>query len=295
MARRAGPSSGGDTEDPIRLRVRPGSTGPAVEGVGDVELLGGVFVTLLGLVIGSFLNVVIHRVPLGQSVVSPPSACPGCGRAIRPVENIPVASWVLLRGRCRGCEEPISARYPAVEALTGALFAILYAKVGPEPVLVPILLTAAAGVALAAIDLEHHRLPFPITIPLNVAVAVSLIGVGIVDGFDPLGVALASAAVWGGLFFVLWFGTAGRGMGFGDVVLAPGLGLLLGWLGWGPSVVGLFGSFAIGAVVGVGLRMFAGLGRKAKVPFGPFMLAGALLGILVGDPVWDAYLDTLGR
>ncbi|MGQ0843278.1 MAG: prepilin peptidase [Sporichthyaceae bacterium] len=256
--------------------------------------VAAVFLTLLGLAIGSFLNVVVYRVPRGLSVVSPPSACPGCQSPISPRDNVPVLGWLLLRGRCRTCRTPISPRYALVEALTGALFLAFLLRVGFEPVLPAVLLATAAGVALAFIDLEHQRLPFSITVPTTVGVGALLVLAGAVDGFGPLPVALASTVVWGGLFFVLWFGTGGRGMGFGDVVLAPVLGLLLGWFGWGPSLVGLLSGFAIGAVVGIGLRLSGGIGKRAQVPFGPFMLAGAAVGIFVGEPLWSAYLDTLG-
>ena len=249
--------------------------------------------SVLGLCVGSFLNVVIHRVPQGLSVVSPPSACPGCARSIAPRDNVPVVSWIVLRGRCRHCATPISARYPFVEALTAVLFGVCALRVGPDAVLAPVLVLVAAGVALAAIDLDLHRLPFPITVPLFGASVVLLAVVAVVDGPEPAPVALASGALWGGLFFVLHAGTGGRGMGFGDVVLAPSCGLVLGWLGWGPSVVGLFAGFALGAVVGLVQRLRGAVGRGAQIPYGPFLLGGALLGVLVGDPIWDAYVSTI--
>lgn len=248
---------------------------------------------VLGLLIGSFLNVVIHRVPRGESVAHPPSSCPGCGTPIKPWDNVPVLSWILLRGRCRTCSIPISPRYPLIEAGTAGAFAVMAARFD-DARLPAVLFLTALGIALAAIDLEHQRLPFVLTVPAIPITAGLLAISGVRDGWDPLAVALGSAAVWGGLFFLLWFGTGGRGMGFGDVVLAPTLGLLLGWLGWGASVVGLLSSFAVGALVGVVMMVVGNAGRKTALPFGPFMLIGTAIGLFVGQPLWDAYLDASG-
>jgi leader peptidase (prepilin peptidase)/N-methyltransferase len=257
-------------------------------------VLTAVFLGLLGLAVGSFLNVVIHRVPRDLSVVSPGSACPACSHPVRGRDNIPVLSWLLLGGKCRDCRAPISARYPAIEALTAALFVAVGARLEPGALLAAWLVLTAAGVALAAVDLELHRLPFKITVPAAVGV-VALLGVdAVVHPPDEVPRALVSAAVWFALYGVLWFGSAGKAMGFGDVVLAPLLGVALGYLGWGPSLVGLLGGFAVGAVVGVALIATGIVARKAKIPFGPYMLAGAALGLFAGQQIWDTYLRTLG-
>lgn len=259
----------------------------------SAEVMAAGFLGLLGLLIGSFLNVVVHRVPAGLSVVSPPSSCPACSHAVRPRDNIPVLSWLLLRGRCRDCAEPISMRYPLVEAGCAALFVALTLRFGLSPVLPAMLFLAAMGLALALIDLDVRRLPFEISIPGLGVTALLLVGAGFADGWSPVAVALLSAAAWFGLYWSLWRGTRGRGMGLGDVVLAPTLGLALGWLGWGPSLVGLLGGFAIGSIVGVGLMVVGRAGRRTQIPYGPSMLAGALLGVFAGSAIWGAYLGAL--
>jgi leader peptidase (prepilin peptidase)/N-methyltransferase len=249
---------------------------------------------VLGLVVGSFLNVVVHRVPRGLNINRPPSACPACGHPVRVRDNVPVLSWLLLRGKCRDCVAPIPVRYPLVEAGTAALFVALGARYRDDAVLPALLVLGAAGLALALIDLEHRRLPFVLTVPLFVVTIVLVAVAGALDGWSSLDVAALSTLVWGGLFSVLYYGTGGRGMGFGDVVLSPTLGLALGWIGWGASLVGLLSGFACGAVVGVALMAAGKAGRRSAVPFGPFMLLGALIGMFVGQDLWGHYLDASG-
>lgn len=248
----------------------------------------------LGLAVGSFLNVVVHRVPAGLSVIHPPSSCPGCGHRILARDNVPVLSWLALRGRCRSCRTPISVRYPAVELGSGALFVAAGARFGVSTALALSLVLLSAGVALTLIDLEHQRLPFAIT----GAAAAAVVGVLAVDaliaGPAGLGVAVGSAAVWFGVYAGVWLLTSGRGMGLGDVALAPVLGLTLGWLGWGSSLVALLGGFVIGAVVGVALLAVGRAKGRSRVPHGPFMLAGAVVGLFAGQAVWTAYLRVVG-
>lgn len=252
------------------------------------------FLATVGLMIGSFLNVVVYRVPAGKSVVRPRSCCPVCAQPVRPRDNVPVVSWLLLRGRCRDCGTAISARYPLVEIGCAALFVALTLRFGVTPVLPALLFLAAIGLALALIDLDVSRLPFEISVPGLGVTAVLLALAGFVDGWSPVAVALLSSAAWFGLYWSLWYGTRGRGMGLGDVVLAPTLGLALGWLGWGPSLVGLLGGFGIGAAVGVTLMLVGRAGRRTQIPFGPSMLAGALLGVFAGSAIWGAYLGVMG-
>ena len=253
------------------------------------------FCGLVGLAVGSFLNVVVWRVPRGESVVSPPSACPSCGTPIRPRDNLPVAGWLLLKGKCRDCTASISPRYPLVEALTAALFVVLAVRFGLDPVLPAYLYLAAVGLALALIDLETRRLPDVLTLP-SYAVLAALLGLGAVAGSDSGDVV---RAMLGGLtmyafYFAVCFAYP-RGMGFGDVKLAGVLGMATGWLGWGAWAVGLFGGFLFGGLWGIGLIVLRKGGRKSSMPYGPFMLAGALVAVLVGQQLAGAYLRlTLG-
>lgn len=249
---------------------------------------------LLGLLVGSFLNVVIHRVPAGLSLVRPGSACPSCEAPVRAHDNVPVLSWALLRGRCRDCAAPIAVRYPLVELATAVLFAVSAARFGASAYAAAVLVVVAGGVALFMIDLDHRRLPFPITGAVALGVVVALAVDALAGGAAPVGRALAVSGVWLGVYGGTWLLTAGRGMGLGDVALAPVLGLLLGWLGWGPGLVGLLAGFAVGAVVGVGLLATGRAAAGSKVPHGPFLLTGAALGLFAGEPVWAAYLRLVG-
>jgi leader peptidase (prepilin peptidase)/N-methyltransferase len=258
-----------------------------------VELFLLVFVTLVGFVAGSFLNVVIWRVPRGESIVSPPSHCPGCGRAVRPRDNIPVVSWLLLRGRCRDCGEPISRRYPLVEAGTALVFLVLALRIGFEPELPAYLYLGAIGVALALIDIDVKRLPDVIVLP-SYGVAGVLLGVAAVahgEADNIVRAVLGMAALYA--FYFLLVLIYPKGMGFGDVKLAGVLGFYLGWLGWGEVVSGAFLGFLFGGVVGAILMAVRRAGRKSKIPFGPYMLLGALVGILWGGALADLYLDTV--
>ena len=251
-------------------------------------------VGILGLLIGSFLNVVIHRVPAGLSLVSPGSACPACAHPVRPFDNVPVLSWLLLRGRCRDCAAPIAVRYPLVELATGLLFALVAWRFGPTPYAGAAAVVAAAGVALVMIDLDHRRLPFGVTAAMAVGTVIAL-GIDVArHGAGPVPTALLAAGLWLAVYGGIWLATAGRGMGLGDVALAPVLGLALGWLGWGPALVGLGAGFAIGAVVGVVLVLTGRARAGSKVPHGPFLVSGAALGMLAGAPLADAYLRLVG-
>jgi len=257
-----------------------------VSGTPALAAVVGVF----GLVIGSFLNVVIWRVPRHESIVSPPSHCPGCDAEISPRDNIPVVSWLILRGRCRHCGKPISPRYPAVEALTGLLFAAAALKLGAHAALADYCAFFAVLVALAGIDLDHRLVPRRIVYP---AAAVSLVLLAIatvVDGgtrnyVDAL---IGGAAAFAALFVVHF--VSPRGMGFGDVRLAGYIGLNVGWLGLARVAVGLFSGFLFGAVVGVAIMAAGRGGRKTAVPFAPFLAAGAVVAVLFGGPIVRAWL-----
>jgi leader peptidase (prepilin peptidase)/N-methyltransferase len=248
-------------------------------------------VGLLGLAIGSFLNVVIWRVPRDESVVHPASHCPNCDQEIVPRDNIPVVSWLLLRGKCRNCGNAISIRYPLVELGTAGLFVAFAIHFGIHAVLPAYLYLAAVGVALAMIDLDLQRLPDVLTLP-SYPIGAGLLAIAAAVDHDwhaYLRALLAMAALW--LFYALTSFVYPAGMGWGDVKLSGVLGLYLGWLGWGQLVVGAFGAFAVGAVVGLAFMVFTEAGRKSRVPFGPFMLVGVLIGIYAGHPIAHAYTN----
>lgn len=251
---------------------------------------------LLGLLVGSFLNVVIWRVPRGESVVSPPSACPRCGERVRSRDNIPVLSWLLLRGRCRDCQAPIAARYPLVEAATALLFALTAWYVGASWALPAALYLVAVSIALALIDIDVKRLPNAIVLPsYPVAVALIVLATWAPGGSGDGGAvvrALLGCAVMFGVYFALCLAYP-RGMGFGDVKLAGLLGLYLGWVGWPALIVGWFAAFLLGGVFSIGLLAMRRAGRKTGIPFGPWMLAGAAVGLVAGAAVADWYLALL--
>lgn len=253
---------------------------------------------VIGALIGSFLNVVVHRVPAGRSVISPPSACPACGHRIRARDNVPVLSWLILRGRCRDCAAPIPLRYPAVELATAAAFTIVTARftsgAGEAVWAVPAFaFFVALGVALSAIDLNTRRLPNPLVLTGYLAgapllVTATLLGAG--DGTAALtraGLGALAMLAFHGLVWVVY----PAGMGLGDVKLAGVTGMFLAWLGWGPLAVGVMASYLIGAVAG----LVIGKGRRGVgIPFGPCMFTGAVAGVLAGERVWSAYLTLLG-
>lgn len=250
-----------------------------------------VFAGVLGLLVGSFLNVVIARVPAGRSVVRPRSACMACAAPIRSRDEVPVVSWLLLGGRCRDCSACVPVRYPAVEAVTAVLFVAIAAGYRHSSAFAALLWTAAAGVALFVIDLDVHRLPDAIVLPSYPVVAALLGAGGLITGDRPAARALLSALLWLSVYGALWSLTRGRGMGLGDVKLAALLGLVLGWLGWGPSALGLFAGFAVGAAVGVGLLAAGRVTRGAPIAHGPFLLVGAAIGVVAGGAAAHAWLS----
>lgn len=266
--------------------------------IGGILAIILVFALLFGLAVGSFLNVVIWRVPRGESVVHPPSACTRCGNGIRPRDNVPVLSWLLLRGRCRDCGEPISARYPLVELATGILFTLVALRFALDGDLIwalpAYLYLAAIAVALALIDIDTHRLPNAIVLP-SYPVAVVLLAAasfGTADWWALLRAAIGGAALFA--FYLVLALAVPRGMGFGDVKLAGVLGLYLAWLGWDVLVVGAFAAFLVGGLFSIALLLVRRAGRKSGIPFGPWMLAGAFLGIFFGDSIADSYLGLVG-
>jgi leader peptidase (prepilin peptidase)/N-methyltransferase len=244
---------------------------------------------LLGLLVGSFLNVVIHRVPRHESVVRPRSRCPECGTTLAERDNVPVVSWLLLKGRCRTCDAPISARYPAVELLTAVAFAAVGLRFGADWAVPAYLVLVAALVAVSAVDLELFLVPNRILLAtLAVGVPLLVLAAALDHRWDDLGRALAGAAIGFGILLAINLVTP-RGMGMGDVKLAGVLGAWLGFLDIGHVFLGLFLGFLLGAVGGIALLATGVRTRKDHIPFAPFLAAGAVLAILVGSPLLDWY------
>ena len=237
-----------------------------------------------GLIIGSFLNVVAYRLPRGESLVSPGSRCPGCGAPVKPYDNVPVLSWLVLRGRCRACGEPISARYPLVELTTGILFgAVVAARDDAAGIAIGLILVTAL-VPIVLIDLERRLIPNLITGPAAVAALVA----GLLLDLDGVPEQLIAAGAAGG-FFLLAALAYPRGMGMGDVKLAGVLGLCLGRAVAPAVLIALVSGVLVGGVVIA--RLGAQKGRKTAVPFGPFLALGAVVALFAGDAIVDWYRD----
>ncbi len=267
---------------------------------------------LLGLVIGSFLNVVIHRLPImmerdwaaqcaelkgeaapaleALSLARPRSRCPQCGHPITAMENIPVISWLLLRGRCKACAAPISLRYPLVEALTGLLFAFAARHFGFNAAGIGALVFIAALVALTAIDFDTQLLPDDITLPL-LWLGLGLNAFGVYT--DLKSAVIGAMAGYLSLWAVYWgfkLATGKEGMGYGDFKLLAALGA---WLGWQMLPLAILLSSFVGAVVGVALMVFARHGRNVPIPFGPYLAVAGAIALVWGKPLTRAYLGTV--
>jgi len=246
---------------------------------------------LLGLAVGSFLNVVIYRVPRNESIVSPRSACPSCGAPIRERDNIPVVSWLLLRGRCRDCHARISAQYPIVELLCGALFAATAAKFGRAWDLPAYLVLFAGLLVLSWIDVERLLLPKRIVYPLLVMVSgLLLMAAAATHAWHQYLVAVSCGAGWFAFFFVM-HAISPRLLGFGDVRLGPVLGVSLGWLGIGYVLLGFFAANLIGAIVGLVLIGTKRLGRGDRIPYGVFLALGCAVAVFAGEPLLRPFMN----
>lgn len=242
-----------------------------------------ILVGLIGAAIGSFLNVVVHRLPRGESLVAPGSRCPGCGTPVAPYDNLPMVSWLALRGRCRHCGMAISPRYPLVELLTALVFAAVALVRGVDDDLVAELPFAAVLIAAAAIDLEHRLIPNRIVVPAAVyGVAAAAV---VKTGDLPELVAAGAGAFLAMLAVALAYP---RGMGMGDVKLAGVMGLYLGVA----VIPALLAGFLAGSVVGVAIMARHGAAaRKRAIPFGPFLALGGVVGLLAGPELVDLYAD----
>jgi leader peptidase (prepilin peptidase) / N-methyltransferase len=242
------------------------------------------FAGVLGAIVGSFLNVVAYRLPRHESLIAPASHCPSCGTPVKPYDNIPILSWLALRGRCRGCRRPISPRYPLVEALTAAL---CVGAVLAHPSLAGVALSVAlilVVVPAALIDLEHRIIPNRLT-ALGAALALVL-GLALDPAGEPA--RLIAGAGAGGFLLVAALAYPG-GMGMGDVKLAGMMGLFLGAAVAPALLIALLAGTLLGAAIVA--RKGAREGRKTAVPFGPFLALGALLAVFVGSPLVDVYVN----
>jgi leader peptidase (prepilin peptidase)/N-methyltransferase len=255
-----------------------------VTALGPVQLT---ILILLGLAVGSFLNVCIHRIPRGQSLVYPGSRCPGCGYELGWLDNIPVISYALLLGRCRKCRTRISIRYPIVELATMALFVVHGMAFGWTPLLVPRLLFACLLVVLFGIDLEHHLLPNVITLP---GIVLGLIGSavlppGLMDAL--IGVLAGGGVLW--LIGEAYYRFSGHeGMGGGDVKM---LAMIGAFLGWKLVIVTLVLSSFAGSIIGLAVIIVKRGGLKYALPYGTFLALGALVASLFGEQIVNWYVS----
>lgn len=241
---------------------------------------------MFGAVVGSFLNVVAYRLPRRESLVSPGSRCPGCGSPVKPYHNVPVIGWLVLRGRCRSCRDPISVRYPLIEALTAALaVAVVLAKHSAHDIVLGLVLVGVL-MPVALIDLEHRIIPNKILLPA----AIGAVAIGLATKPTAVPEQLIASAAAGG-FLLLFAVVYPRGMGMGDVKLAAVLGLFLGRY----VAVAMFVGVLAGAVVGAAIMTRAGVarGRKTAVPFGPFLVLGAFVALLAGPAIAHWYLHSV--
>ncbi len=248
----------------------------------------------LGLAVGSFINVVAYRVPAGLSLVRPGSQCPACGHPVRARHNVPVLGWLALRGRCFDCSAAIRIRYPVVELGTAVLFVVTAAelvRVDRTAAVPAFLVLASAGVALTLIDLDTHRLPDRIVAPSYAVFLLLLVIASAVDGnWTALGRAVVGGAACAACYLLLWLAVP-AGIGFGDVKLSGLLGLALGYLSWPALAVGAFAAFLLGGLVGTALLLTGRRTRRARIAFGPFMVAGVWVALLTAQPVAASYLD----
>ena len=256
----------------------------------DFGSLIALYSLLVGLALGSFMNVCIYRIPLEKSIIRPSSSCPNCGKKIRFYDNIPLISYLLLLGRCRHCHHPISWRYPAVEALTGLLSLALFIRYGLSFQYLLFLLFAATLVTISFIDLDHQIIPDVMSIPGIVAGLAAAFIPGNVSWFD----SIIGIIGGGGTLFLVGLIyeklTGKQGMGGGDVKL---LAMIGAWMGWRSLPFVLLVSSLTGAIIGSVFLLAAGKGYRVRIPFGPFLSLGALFYIFFGPQLTNWYINLL--
>jgi leader peptidase (prepilin peptidase)/N-methyltransferase len=249
-----------------------------------------VYSALFGLILGSFVNVCIYRIPLKKSIVFPPSSCPNCGKRIRFYDNIPLISYLFLLGKCRHCRAPLAWHYPFVEAVTGLLSVALFIKYGPSYQYILYLLFSASLVAISFIDLQHQIIPDAISLPGIIAGLAASFLPGDISFLDSLiGVIAGGGSLY--LVAVVYERIAGKdGMGGGDIKL---LAMIGAWLGWKSLHFIILVSSLAGVVVGVPCLLLAGKGLRVRIPFGPFLALGALLCLFFGHDIMNWYFHLL--
>lgn len=252
---------------------------------------------LLGLAVGSFLNVVIYRVPAGLSLVRPASRCPSCDSEIRSRHNVPVFGWLVLRGRCADCRARISPRYPVVELGTGVAFvlvALRAADLHQLAVLPALLYFTSIAISLSVIDVDHHRLPNAIVLPSYPVLALLLTAAAVTqhDLSALLRALIGGLVLFAGYFLLAFIYPAG--MGFGDVKLAGLIGAVLAYLSYSTLLLGAFGAFLLGGLAGVLVILSRRGNRKTPLPFGPFMFVAAFVAIFAAAPLVTAYRNAVG-
>ncbi len=245
---------------------------------------------LLGLIIGSFLNVCIYRIPLNKSIIKPPSSCPNCGERVKFYDNIPLISYALLLGRCRCCKHTLSWRYPTVEALTGFLSMSLFIIYGLSFQYFLLLLFAGALVCISFIDLQEKIIPDVISLPGIVVGWGASFFIKDISWLDSLIGIIAGGGTLFLVAFVYEHITGREGMGGGDIKL---LAMIGAWMGWRPLPLIILISSLSGVIVGLAFIQQTGKGRRAKIPFGPFLSLGALLYIFFGRELTSWYLHLL--
>ena len=263
-----------------------------------LQALLGLYAAVLGLIVGSYLNVVVYRLPRGISTVLPRSRCPGCGEVIRARDNVPVLSFLLLGGRCRACRTRISWRYPLIEATTAALFVACFLRFGVTPAAPVAALFGCLMLTLAIIDIDHMILPDVLTWPgiaLGILLQPLLPWARLGDGpWRAMAGAAVGALLGGGVLLAVWLGwyliRHEEGMGLGDVKMLAAIGAFLGWKG---ALVALFFAALSGATVGLALMSWGSLGARSKLPFGAFLALGGLVALFAGEPLVRAYARLL--
>lgn len=245
-----------------------------------------IVVLLFGAVIGSFLNVCIYRLPREESVAWPASHCPSCGQAIAAYDNIPVISYLILRGRCRACPAPISIRYPLVEAVNAIAYVIVFWMFGFTATACVYAALVSALIVVTGTDLSHYMIPDAVTLPgivIGLLCAVLILPVGIIDSL--LGVLVGGGSLW----FLAWvspyiFGK--EGMGGGDIKLMAMVG---SFIGWQPTLLAIMIGSLLGSVIGGGLMVARIMRREQYIPFGPFLAIGSVLALLFHQPLFEWY------